>query len=108
MSETKRKRVFKMLNGRCYYCGCRLDMETYHIDHYISRANGGLSEDNLVPACPECNVCKSSLTVEEFREKLMNEIPNTFQGKMLRKYYDIKPREIVFYFEKQNIKKVVS
>lgn len=73
------------------------------MDHYIAKSSdgGGLEEGNLVPSCPECNLCKGNLTIEEFREKLSKDIFNSFQGKMIKKYYKVKPKKIQFYFEKE-------
>ena len=100
MAEKNRLKVFKMLDGKCFYCGCKLDFDNYHIDHFIPKAMNGGYESNLVPSCPECNLCKSDLTIEQFREKIANGIYNSFQGKILRKYFKIKPTKVKFYFER--------
>jgi len=43
---------------RCYWCGVRLG-GTYHIDHVVPLARGGSnSRENLVIACPSCNLSK--------------------------------------------------
>lgn len=97
--KLKRRTVFNMLNGRCFYCGCDLDFDNFHMDHFVSKFSGGKVKDNLVPSCPECNLCKSNLDIEDFRNKLANTIWDSFQGKMIKKYYPIRKREIVFYFE---------
>jgi CRISPR/Cas system Type II protein with McrA/HNH and RuvC-like nuclease domain len=101
--RSTRLRIFNILNGKCFYCGCQLDFEDFHLDHFVAKScnGGGFDDDNLVPSFPECNHCKSNLTLEEFREKLSSEIFNTFQGKMISKYYKIKPKRIKFYFEKE-------
>lgn len=48
---------------RCYYCATHLQKDNgateYHIDHYVSLANGGRNEiANLVLTCPACNLRK--------------------------------------------------
>lgn len=98
-SENKRRKVFKILNGRCFYCGCQLDFNNFHMNHYKSKSHGGKSKDNLVPSCPECNLYKSSLNIDEFRTKIAFDIWNTFQGRIIKKYYDIRPKSLLFYFE---------
>lgn len=103
MAETKREKVFKILNGRCFYCGCKLDFDNFHMDHFVAKSSNGKGGKNLVPSCPECNLCKSNLDVESFRQKLSSDILNSFQGKMIQKYYKIGFQPITFYFEKEDI-----
>ena len=98
-SERKRTTIFNMLGGRCYYCGCELDFDNFHMDHFKAKKDGGKVHNNLVPACPECNLCKNDLTIEEFRRKVSFDLFCTFQGKMIRKYYGVGPRPVTFYFE---------
>lgn len=102
-SQSSRQRIYQMLNGKCFYCGCDLDRANFHLDHFIAKSTngGGFEKENMVPSCPECNLCKSNLTLEEFREKLSSEILDTFQGKMISKYYKVRPKRIKFYFEKE-------
>lgn len=64
----KNLRAWTRTGGRCWYCGCQLDPDNFHMDHVVSRKLGGRSTpDNLVPACPTCNVGKGGRSVEEFR-----------------------------------------
>jgi len=43
----------------CLYCGRR--SEVLQMDHVVPRARGGFdSMDNIVPACPHCNVSKGA------------------------------------------------
>lgn len=102
MVEKNRLKVFKMLNGKCFYCGCKLDFDNFHLDHFIPKSSNGSRENNLVPSCPECNLCKSNLSLEEFRDKLSKEIWGSFYGKLIRKYYRVKPQKVEFYFEKEH------
>lgn len=101
-SECKRRNVFNILGGRCYYCGCKLSFDNFHMDHFFSKAKGGKDKDNLVPACPECNLYKSNLGIEAFREKLADELLNTFHGRLVEKYYGAKPKKIKFFYEEGN------
>ena len=94
-----RKKIFNMLNGKCFYCGCDLDINNFHLDHFKAKSLGNGQKDNLVPSCVDCNLCKSNLDIEKFREKLSTKIFQSFQGKMISKYYGVKPKKIKFYFE---------
>jgi len=65
---TKRE-VFRRDNFTCQYCGSRSPRLT--IDHLIPRHRGGEhSWDNLVAACPACNLHKGGRTVQEARMSL--------------------------------------
>jgi 5-methylcytosine-specific restriction endonuclease McrA len=51
--------------GRCAYCHAPLT--DYHVDHIIPLARGGAhSWENLVLACPPCNLSKGDKLVEEW------------------------------------------
>lgn len=57
----------KRQKGHCYYCGVKLDK--YHVDHVIPLSRGGSnSPDNLVIACPSCNLSKSDKMPHEWGE----------------------------------------
>ena len=46
--------------GRCFYCGVEVG-EKYHVDHFMPLVLGGSnSPENLVIACPACNMAKSA------------------------------------------------
>lgn len=96
----KRKRVFNLTNGKCYYCGCTLDFDNFHIDHFIAKACGGGGNNNLVPSCPECNLAKSNLSIEEFRNKIKSMKNESYTGRMIGKYFHIEDTDIEFFFEK--------
>lgn len=83
-----RKRIFNKTNGRCFYCGCGLDIDDFHMDHFYPKSKGGKANyENLVPSCPFCNLRKRDLSIEGFRNKLSV----FFKEK------------IVFYFEDENL-----
>lgn len=55
----KRFRVFARDKFRCMYCGRKAPDVTLHVDHIISKVNGGSDEmENLATACEECNLGK--------------------------------------------------
>ena len=51
--------VWRKSDGRCWYCGHKLDPWGFHIDHLEPRSKGGSDKlDNLFPSCPSCNLSK--------------------------------------------------
>ena len=53
--------------GRCAYCGVTGSL---HADHRTPLSRGGPNSiDNIVPACPTCNLKKQTMTEEEFRDR---------------------------------------
>lgn len=61
----RRYTVFIRDNFTCQYCGTRA--EKPHADHVTPRSRGGSDEiENLVTACPSCNLRKSDKTPEEW------------------------------------------
>lgn len=59
-------------NGNCYYCGVSLENSIYHIDHIVPVSKGGhqTHTDNIVIACVQCNIGKSSMPIEDYRHWL--------------------------------------
>lgn len=54
---------------RCWWCRCEIHGKRYHVDHRIALANGGSDgPENIVIACPECNVRKNAKMPWEFAE----------------------------------------
>lgn len=64
----RRRAIFDKSEGKCHYCGCKLQLEgRWHIEHMVPRALGGRSEEsNLVAACAPCNLKKRDQTDHEF------------------------------------------
>ena len=104
ITQKKRQEVFEMFDGRCAYCGCKLDRRLFECDHFLAVVRGGKIKDNLVPACADCNALKGRLTIKDFRKKLSDGIVKDFHKRLLKKYYGIEyeAKEIEFYYEKEN------
>lgn len=63
--------LLEKTDGHCAYCGKEIKQgETWHRDHVTPRSQGGRWKDNLIPACPVCNVRKAGSTPDEFRQWL--------------------------------------
>lgn len=67
VEEWKKEHVTIRDGGQCSYCGKRVNRSTRHIDHSVSRKNGGTNHlNNLRLACSDCNLAKGSLDAHEF------------------------------------------
>lgn len=100
----KREKIFEKTKGRCIYCGCKLDFHNFHIEHMKPKSKIKYNKNdinNLYPCCVDCNLLKGDLEVEEFRNKIENFMFFDTRCRTLKKYYNIKPKKIIFYFEKK-------
>jgi 5-methylcytosine-specific restriction endonuclease McrA len=58
--------MYHQQNGLCHYCGASIE-DGYHVDHVIPLSRGGSnSPDNLVLACPHCNLSKNDRLPSEW------------------------------------------
>lgn len=96
-----REKIFKMTNGKCFYCGQDLNFENFHIDHLIPKAKGGRDSGNVVPACTDCNFFKSNKSIEEFRADLEEIANKSIHTRLMARYHDVKKCKIVFWYERQ-------
>lgn len=125
-ATTKQRRIiFAKYDGKCAYCGCKLETG-WHVDHiepvvrdlvfvqsrgkYESAPTAGKPEnhtlENMNPACPSCNLLKSSMTIEQFRAVIQNFKASlnryALQYKFAKKFGLIKEtrKKVQFHFEK--------
>lgn len=57
--------------GRCWWCGKHVG-DTYHVDHVIPISRGGSNNpENLVIACPSCNMRKHARLPHEWNGRLL-------------------------------------
>ena len=115
----KRQVIFDKSGGKCWYCGCDLK-KGWHADHFkpIRRNNPEYkgyekpcehperdTEENKVPSCASCNMMKSSMDVEGFRQVVKGFINSlneySTQYKFAKKYGLVAETEkpVVFWFE---------
>jgi len=67
VSDWEREYVSVRDNWRCVYCGVRVTRATRHIDHSVSRVNGGTNHlNNLRLSCRRCNLSKGPLNSRQF------------------------------------------
>ena len=121
MNKKEREIVFDKYNGRCAYCGCEL-IKGWHVDHVVpirrtesdlnlSRYNkirGENSLENYYPACCQCNIWKSTYSIEQFRIEVASQLDkvnryssNYRNAKRFGLVMEVK-KEIVFYFERKS------
>ena len=122
--KEERDLIYNKFDGRCAYCGCKLQ-KGWHIDELLPvRRNMKWNKDktkfvhdgtyvhperlhykNQMPSCPSCNINKHSMELEDFRKlisgfmKHLNEIST--QYKIAKRYGLVQEtlKPIVFYFE---------
>lgn len=68
-----KRMVLQRSAGRCWYCGCVLNVlgqQTNHIDHIVPVSKGGTNDpSNLVASCRQCNTEKADMSLAEYRKK---------------------------------------
>ena len=112
INKKVRERVFNKYDGYCAYCGKKITIKNFQVDHIVSKHNWGTDDiSNLNPSCRSCNHYKRSNNLEGFRQ-LMKTL-----HKRLEKIYivrvavdfgivNIKPFDGEFNFERyERIKK---
>ncbi len=122
-SKKIRQAVYDKCKGHCAYCGREIAYKDMQVDHVIPLERGvsklwvedrgyqrGTDDfDNLLPSCRMCNFRKGTLSVDMFREQIIQQaegVCKTFQGRMSLAYGLIErvKKPIVFYFEKNKDK----
>ena len=89
--KTDRKLIHNKYNGRCAYCGNKIEFKAMQVDHKLpkrsshwittGRANPKLKEkynlpdslngyENLMPTCRRCNHYKRALLLEDYRTQI--------------------------------------
>lgn len=68
-----RRAVYMRDKGRCQYCGDRLSLRDFTIDHVLPTSRGGQTKwDNVVTCCGTCNRRKADRTPGEARMRLLS------------------------------------
>lgn len=124
MNKKDRQFIWGKSDGHCWYCGCKLQVKGWHVDHvdpvfressysqgYGFRQNGAMSKpendniDNLVPSCAPCNLFKATFTVEEFRREILMQVERArktsvnFRTAERFELLEVMPLVVTFWFE---------
>ena len=71
ISTRTRFEIFKRDSFTCQYCGNQPPHVILHVDHILAVANGGSNDTgNLVTACSQCNLGKSSVPLSAIPKSL--------------------------------------
>lgn len=106
MKKELRLKVLSKYDGRCAYCGCKLEYKDLQVDHIEAQFNGGKNTiENYNPSCRGCNFYKSTFTIEDFRinmRSLHERLFKIFIVKIAVRFgiLTYKPFDEQFYFEK--------
>ena len=69
-TEEDIRQQYQLQSGRCHWCGIAVD-NAYHVDHVVPLARGGSNDpENIVIACPTCNLRKGAKMPDEFVKDL--------------------------------------
>lgn len=82
----EKKRVLALTDGHCYYCGCEITMEDFHIVHFQAWSIKHRNSGNRVPACSDCNYIKSNHTPKSFKKILKGYRTGNIQVRLMDKY----------------------
>jgi 5-methylcytosine-specific restriction endonuclease McrA len=113
LNKAIREQVYNKYDGRCAYCGNKLDYKDMQVDHIIPISAKWINKpylanniNNLMPSCRVCNNWKSNLSVEEFRKSLQNQLNilnrDSSHFRIACKYEllrIIEDKPIIFYYE---------
>lgn len=127
LNKTQREQIRNKFGGRCAYCGGVL-ADRFHVDHleavgrmmnyvrgYGFKRTGALMKpendtlENMMPACPACNIDKHAMPLEAWRHKLERSIEvlqrnSTTYRHALRFAQVVETRRpVVFFFEQVRI-----
>lgn len=117
MKKTDREIVRQKFGGRCAYCGEHLQAK-WHVDHLLPIVRDNWLHqgaapihghrdviENMMPACPPCNIDKRSLTLEDWRGiisrsgSVLERDSATFRRAMRYGLVAVNAPKIVFHFE---------
>lgn len=62
---------FRTQKGCCWHCGVQLHDNEWHVDHLVPLSRGGSNApENIVIACPACNLSKGAKLPQEWNGRL--------------------------------------
>jgi 5-methylcytosine-specific restriction endonuclease McrA len=108
-----REKIHAKYNGRCAYCGVKIDIRSMQVDHHWPQFLAHFEPDkdnnrdeNLLPSCRKCNNFKGGMRLEDFREELSKQVERLkknaqFDRALRFGQVEICETPIVFYFESE-------
>lgn len=114
LTRVERETVYARCNGRCAYCGTKIELKNMQVDHVIPmefyelyQTNGFDLDtmDNYLPACRSCNHYKSTMTLEKFRKAIerypivLERDSVTYRNAVRFGMVQPTPKKVQFYFE---------
>ncbi len=78
---------------RCFYCHIPIGKKNRSKDHVNPRSKGGKTNCNIIICCKDCNLSKSSFSLEEWRELLL-------KGKLKLRRKDVVVQKIDYMIKK--------
>jgi 5-methylcytosine-specific restriction endonuclease McrA len=125
LTKAQREAVKNKYGGKCAYCGCDLP-KNWHADHlepverkikYVPgvgmvttgemRNPDADNIDNMMPACPPCNIDKHALPLESWRRQVQDSanilIRNSTTYRRAKRFGLVAEtgKQIEFYFERK-------
>ena len=123
LSKAQREQLKNKFGGHCAYCGCELGSK-WHADHVeavrrdlewgkdgVLRTTNEMEHphldtiENMNPACVPCNLNKSSLPLEVWREQIKNyeqslvKFHNIFNHALRFQLVAFTDKPVMFFFE---------
>ena len=109
--KTERHIIYRKCDGRCCYCGKKIDFKEMQVDHYFPFSmalyySHVIIDDtvNLMPACRSCNHYKRGDTPRAFKDKiktLHTKLGKLYIGRVAVDFgvLNFVPFDGLFYFE---------
>lgn len=70
-TQAELRALFGQQRGLCWWCGVKLE-QGFHADHRVPLAKGGTNSiNNIVLACPKCNLSKGAKLPHEWNGRLL-------------------------------------
>ena len=118
LTRVEREKVYARCNGRCAYCGTKIELKNMQVDHVIPMEFYKLYQaegfdldmmDNYLPACRSCNHYKSTMMLEKFRSAIENypyvlaRDSVTYRNAVRFDVVRPAPKKVQFYFESEKV-----
>lgn len=118
LTRVERETVYARCNGRCAYCGTKIELKNMQVDHVIPMEFYDLYQvkgfdldtmGNYLPSCRSCNHYKSTMMLEKFRSAIENypyvlaRDSVTYRNAVRFDVVRPAPKKVQFYFESEKV-----